>query len=1185
MYRAVDGVTGAVVALKTLNAITAEQVVLLKNEFRSLQGLQHPNLVQMGELVEEGGQLSLSMEFVQGVDFVSHVTDQRTRRFDDARLRASLRQLASALGALHRANIVHRDIKPSNVLVTSSGRVVVLDFGLALRPESSRPKDDEGIVGTVLFMAPEQAAGETIGPPADWYAVGVMLFLALTGRHPFEGPMADVLGQKVTQPAPSPRAFAHDLPDDLVAFCERLLLTDAAARPTHEEVIESLGLTSEAPRALEPTTLIGRTRELAWLDAALRSVLGGEPVTAAVYGESGVGKSLLLRTFVERLERQQPEVLCLFSRCYERSSVPFKAFDGATERLAGVLEATSAAKLAPWLSEHAGILPRLFPELGLVAELARRAGSVVVEDAKEARRHAFEALRRLLAGLASTRPVLLVIDDLQWADADSLGLLRALVAPPDPPPLLLLCTLRVGSETLRKGQQLVVDFARGARSLVLSRLSLDETTLFVGEQQRREGAPPLDPGEVAELARETGGNPMLLMELLHERKEGAQGGHGRLGDILAARLEQLAPAALRLLKVVCVAGQPVDERAAAEAAAVLGTELLSALPQLRNERFAQTRGGDRGGVYLEPYHDRVREIVVAALPEDERRGWHAKLALALERSSQAVEPEMLATQWLESGAPQRALDYVMRAAEKAKASFAFDRAASFVAKALELATDPTQQVRLRLALADALTQAGRGPAAAQACLAAAADASPADALELRRRAGEQFLISGHLKGGLTTLNEVLQGFGMRLAPTTVHAIINILLLRLWIRLRGLRMAKRAPGEVSVWELQRADVCWSTSAGLGVVDNIRGAEFAARNLLVSMRAGDALRYHRALLTQSCFLVGPGDHGSRKRARRMLERVRQAAESGESPYLTAAFELVAGWQAYFSGEFRTGRARCLRSRQMFDEQGSGARWERDTGVYWGLCSAVFLGDLPAVARALPRYLQDAEDRGDLFFETLLRIGHTSVHWLANDEPDALDAAVQSVLSRWPTDRYLIQHMYGLWTTTMIDLYTGGGARSVRAYEEQWPSLKRGVHLRVQLSKLRVLQMRASAHLGAAESLSDPGPSAEKARTDARAMMATRSGWADGWAHLLLAGVSHLERRQDRARSHLERAVEDLDRAGLALHAAAARARLGALRGGSAGEALRAQGMAEIAECGVKVPERFLRVLAPGFAEPAG
>ncbi len=283
VYAARDTVRDMVVALKTLRRFDGEQLYHFKNEFRSHADLHHANLCTLYELFETEGRWFFTMELVEGCDFgewvrgpgsvplaagtplprgtrpprtgdsgtvvgmasplsrlpVTPVGDADRKAYDEPKLRDALAQVASGLAALHAAGKVHRDIKPGNILVTPTGRVVIMDFGLvADRELLAELASMRSIAGTPVFMAPEQGVpGASVGSAADWYAVGVMLFNALTGQWPYTGnTVGELLAAKQALP-PAPAQLAPGVPDDLGALCTQLLSPDPASRPGSDAVL------------------------------------------------------------------------------------------------------------------------------------------------------------------------------------------------------------------------------------------------------------------------------------------------------------------------------------------------------------------------------------------------------------------------------------------------------------------------------------------------------------------------------------------------------------------------------------------------------------------------------------------------------------------------------------------------------------------------------------------------------------------------------------------------------------------------------------------------------------------------------------------------------------------------------------------------------------------------------------
>jgi serine/threonine protein kinase len=235
VFEAVDHLSGEHVALKLLTRKGDGHRARFEQEFRALRDIRHPHVVRARELFEHEGHAFFTMELVRGTHFLRHVRAARGAAlpFDVERLSHCLRQLVEAVQGVHRAGKLHRDIKPSNIMVSQDGWLVLLDFGLVT--ELGILQSGDALAGTAAYMAPEQTTGARVGPAADWYAVGSVLYEALTGRLPFAGSSLEVLlAKQRTEPLP-PRLLVPQIPIALSALCVGLLKPDVLWRLTGEE--------------------------------------------------------------------------------------------------------------------------------------------------------------------------------------------------------------------------------------------------------------------------------------------------------------------------------------------------------------------------------------------------------------------------------------------------------------------------------------------------------------------------------------------------------------------------------------------------------------------------------------------------------------------------------------------------------------------------------------------------------------------------------------------------------------------------------------------------------------------------------------------------------------------------------------------------------------------------------------
>ncbi len=258
---------------------------------------------------------------------------------------------------LHSSGRLHRDLKPSNVLVKADGQVVILDFGLVTELESNSAKGSQ-LVGSPIYMAPEQAANDHVSEAADWYAVGVILYKAITGRFPFAGSWSEVLARKQNEAAPSCRGFSIDRPEDLEEICQALLQRDPALRANGIDLLLKQGARIAIPTSQMQEQFVGRRTELNLLHERYAAMSDGNRQIVLLEGRSGIGKTSLLSGFLNELQREHPSTVILRGRCRESESLPYKALDPIADALVAYLRSLPTALAADLLPTHSELLRR-----------------------------------------------------------------------------------------------------------------------------------------------------------------------------------------------------------------------------------------------------------------------------------------------------------------------------------------------------------------------------------------------------------------------------------------------------------------------------------------------------------------------------------------------------------------------------------------------------------------------------------------------------------------------------------------------------------------------------------------------------------------------------------------------------------------------------------------------------------
>jgi eukaryotic-like serine/threonine-protein kinase len=1036
VYLAYDRERDARVALKTLRRVDASGIYRFKREFRALADLSHPNLVVLHELFAEGTEWFFTMEYVEGKTFIPYLLGDAPREpidlsargtrempgkavrsavlsalfptpledFDE--LRAILQQITEAIMAVHQAGKLHRDLKPDNVMVTENGRAVVLDFGIAIEnaPDVMHKTLEAGVMGTPAYMSPEQAAGGEVDEATDWYALGVMLFEALTGTVPFDGSYLEVMHEKQVVDPPTPSEIVSGVPPELDLLCSRLLSRDRHTRPRGPEILQALRGTGQSvpPRHSSKPALpedsrppfVGRAAEFKELERALLATDDGMPVLCFVQGHSGMGKSALVERFLDDVRKNNRAVV-LQGRCYERETMPFKAWDSVIDSLSrylGKLPPYAAAEVMP---KDIEALTHIFPVLKRVEILSRiKRRHRLPSDLRDLRRRAFVALKEMLWRIGNREPLVVYIDDAQWGDVESARLIVELITGSDRPAMLLVCTYRSGDVEVSPCLKALFDHTRenkqtDIRQIDVAALSEAECVELVGKLVDGSSA-----GDAAAIAREARGNPYLVEEIVHHMR----GGHGdadtlrtdsqsvSLQGALTERLSRLSHGAFTLLELVAVAGRPVHEEILASLTPS-DVDLHTALTELRRAKLIRGVGTARARA-VELFHDGIRDSVLSSMGTPAIKEWHRRLATALETQG---SPDLQALTQHLIGAEDfaRAGIYAIRAAVQANRSLAFEQAAELYAIAVKYHEDQAWRHELMVQWGDALVNARAGTQAAQVYLEAAQHAEGAERLELHRKAGVQLLLSGHFERSVDVLADTLQALDVKMPKTVHEALDSSLRLRQQLESRGLGFTPTRAADVPAVMRQRLDHLWPIAVALQLVHPLLAQPLLVRHLMDALEAGDPKRILPALcgyfMNVDLFLSA-----IEGRKPRSLQLAEQLTREGADPYGRAWLALAQGFSYQNLGMLKPTVSLFTQAEDLFRNQCQGATAEVRTCRHLLAALYPMLGNFEDLARC-EQWMREAEERDDRNGARRLRLLTVFAALIAGDTTKA-EARIQ-------------------------------------------------------------------------------------------------------------------------------------------------------------------------------------------------
>jgi len=794
VYKVLDKEINEDVALKLLSPeIASDETTIerFRNELKFARRVTHKNVCRMYDLNKAEDTYFITMEYVAGEDLKSLI--KRIGQFSEEKAIALAKQVCEGLAEAHGLGVVHRDLKPQNIMIDKQGNAHVMDFGIARSLEAKGVTEAGMLIGTPDYMSPEQAEGEKVDHRSDIYSLGVILYEMVTGRVPFEGKTAISVAMKHRTEIPVPPIeLSSQISDELNMVILTCLEKDRDKRyQTIQELLTELKTLVEGVSAVIPPpqpqvpaflaegaeivevtipVFVAREQELDKLNTLLEKAIAGSGQVVFITGEAGSGKTALIQEFARRAQETHAELIVAHGKCNAHTGIgdPYLPFIELLSFLTGDVEAKWSAGLVT--QDHAlrlwNLLPfsvqsmldnghdlinTFVPGTGLLTRsdlyatgrtiwvtslrnLVERKAALPA-DSQLQQSSLFEQYTRVLQNLAHEKPLLLVLDDLQWIDAGSTSLLFHLGRRIQGSRILIVGSFRPGELALGRGEE------RHPLDSVIHEFKRDfgDIEVEVGETEGRQFIDAFIDTEPNQLRVEfrdtlfsqTKGHPLFTVELLRDMQERGVllkdekdqwiEGPELNWDTLPVRVdavveERISRLTEKLRDILTLASVEGEEFTAEVVASLKDTEVRELVRLLSSELDKRHHLVSAKGIrYLEKQrlslylfqHILFQRYLYNNLDDVERAHLHEEVGNILETlyGDQTEEISVqLARHFLESGVVPKAIKYLHNAGNKAIRLSASQEALSHLSKALELLktqpeTPERDQMELSLLLA------------------------------------------------------------------------------------------------------------------------------------------------------------------------------------------------------------------------------------------------------------------------------------------------------------------------------------------------------------------------------------------------------------------------------------------------------------------------------------------------------
>ncbi len=972
VYRALDRQSGNPVALKIIAPRLRESrldvFLRLQHEAVILARLNHPAIVPIDYVGQSDGQFYLVTRYIPASTLATLLAESSVVRRGcisppdgvQSSVIELVKQLADALSHVHAQGIIHRDIKPSNILVLESPdgpQVRLIDFGLAqlrrLRYEQTEETEEANISSAAAYLSPEQTGllNWPIDSRSDLYSLGIVFYQMLSGQLPFKADnLSGLLHQHLARRPPSLCQINPAISPAIEQIVMKLL-----AKNPDERYQSALGLLADLQRCSDPQdcpdfvpgmsdlrtgpltagALVGRKTELAELRGALAQSCGGQGQVIVLSGPSGMGKSRLVETLAEPLALAGGFFLRGKSGLPDDAvSLPYKPFGDIVSAYVDRLQTLPEAERQTRRDQLRRQLNLLGPQIFSVAPALRAlfeneaeptlALAAVPEPERQENR--FRAmLADFLFELATpAHPLVLLLDDLQWADQSSLALLNTLIARLEQGYFLLALCYRSETPAL---QQLFAasSVSNRVQRLKLSGLGSSEVTALLenllGPEDTTYSQVCSELG--GRLYRLSQGNPLFVQEAVKTLvrqgtvKYSSQGWYyvadhpanlilpANAAEILLQRLDELPAATRHFFACAAVLGHNFTfEHLQTLLKNASSTEIIQWLEMGLREQFL-FETPDQPGCYGFS-HDKIREAFYTALSPAERRNLHEIAGLTLE-ADHSGSVYNLATHFLQSDNAERAARYAVLAGNLAEQTYAYGDAALYYEKALAHAPRPGQTNpyvdfdELRENLANAYVCLRKYDEAEKLYQRLIKEAKTASRLaRYEQKLSNALFLQGDLAAAVEHLEQALRLLGENRPRHKSGLVWSVVKQGLIQARHSLHIAPFVPREKMRPEQLDALLIYSRSNFMLLYEMLRGADIHLRALNLVERF-DVPEERTRLYAEHGLLTAAV--GWQRRSRQYLERAEILANRYDDKLALVYVYLFRGMAAFFRGDYRT------------------------------------------------------------------------------------------------------------------------------------------------------------------------------------------------------------------------------------------------------------------------------------------